>query len=51
MPHNKPVYVFEYCCSFRMLWTLAETCSSSFVNQILVQLFGNKLVDIQIFLF
>jgi len=30
------LYVFEYCCSFRMLRTLAETCSSTFVIQFLL---------------
>jgi len=38
------VYVFEYCYSLRMVRIVAETCNSTFVYQILLQLVGNKLV-------
>jgi hypothetical protein len=42
--HNNTVYFFEHCSFLWVAVLVAETCRSTFVNQILVQAIVNKLV-------
>jgi hypothetical protein len=42
--HNNAVYILECCCSVRMATEGSRNMWGAFVIQILVQLFGNKVV-------